>query len=401
MSQASYRCQGDRAIAGREAVSAILILFALKVLALVVILQPAVAQPLVAQEELTAKAGAGLESGLAAVVRGSAANLGGGRTVVAARLELERKEPSGSVAPVPEVRKIKRVPGTAFGPGRRDGRRGARAPWVAVRTLKPPVFEEDSFFRDSRGVDKLPFWYVENDLDRPIFDEPPPYVHYDPAPVFSIEPSTGTRFTRAARRLAERKFYVELRRKLKKEWRKNYDNSSGMTYDRFEEQLLLINEIGRKPHEYDLLVGDFYSNELKETLFKESYEGGERDIPLLAWGPFTIMDSGSMKVHFEKFFAVKDFLPQLGESEKEESGREGVLLSEEYRLDTNLRLRFDLGALFEKGDVPGLVESYGVSISVDWLSKVLGRELLTTEFEAEVDREGDYAFALNFILAGR
>ena len=78
-----------------------------------------------------------------------------------------------------------------------------------------------------------------------------------------------------------------------------------------------------------------------------------------------------------------------------------MLLSEEYSLDTNLRLRFDLGSLFENGDVPGLVESYGVSISVDWLSKVLGRELLTTEFEAEVDREGDYAFALNFILAGR
>ena len=227
MSQASYRCQGDYGRAGKEPAFVILILFALKVLAFAVILQPVAEQPLVAQEELTAKVGAGLKSGLAAAVRGPAANLRGGRTLVAARLELERKETGRSAAPVPEVRKIKRVPE----PGRREGRRGARAPWVAVRTLKPPVFEEDSFFRDSREVEKLPSWYVENNLDRPVFDEPPPYVHYDPAPFFSIEPPAGTRFARAARRLAKRKFYVELRRKLKKEWRNNYDTSSGMTSD--------------------------------------------------------------------------------------------------------------------------------------------------------------------------
>ena len=383
MSQASIcRCQGHYGRAGKEPAYAILILFALKVLALVVILQPVAAQPLAAQKELTAKASTGPGPGLA---------------VVAARLDLERKELPRSAVPVPEMRKIKRV----SRPGLREGRRGARAPWVAIRTLKPPVFEEDSLFGDSRVDERLPSWYVENDIDKPVFDEPPPYVHYDPVPVFSIEPPTGTRFVRAARRLARRKFYVELRRKLKKEWRKNYDDSSGMTYDRFEERLLFINEIGREPHEHDLLVGDFYSSELKETLFKENYEGGERDIPLLAWGPFAIMDSGSMKVHFEKLFDVEGFLPQLGGPETEEAGHEGVLLSEEYRIDTDLRLRFNIASLFEKGDVPGLLDSYGFSIRVDWLSKVLGRELLSTELEAEMDREGDYAFALNFILVGR
>ena len=34
-------------------------------------------------------------------------------------------------------------------------------------------------------------------------------------------------------------------------------------------------------------------------------------------------------------------------------------------------------------------------------SKVLGHELMTTEFEAEIDRNGDYGFAFNWILSVR
>ena len=70
-------------------------------------------------------------------------------------------------------------------------------------------------------------------------------------------------------------------------------------------------------------------------------------------------------------------------------------------MDTYRRLRFDLGQLIEEGDVVGLLDSYGVSVSIDWLSKILGREMLTAELEAEVNRQGDYAVALNFVLIGR
>ncbi len=76
-------------------------------------------------------------------------------------------------------------------------------------------------------------------------------------------------------------------------------------------------------------------------------------------------------------------------------------MSDHYRVDTNLRLRFDFGQLIEEGDVVGMLESYGVSVSIDWLSKILGREMLTAELEAEVNRQGDYAVALNFVLIGR
>ena len=325
------------------------------------------------------------------------ADSGPGAAVFAARLELERGNRGAGVSPVPEARKIRR----AVRHGSRAGRRGARAPWVAIRTLKPPTFEQDGFFSESRELEKFTTRSLENDFDRPVFDEPPVYVNYDPDPMLRLKPPVETRFARAARRLAEKKFYVELRRNLKREWQKNYENSSGLAYDKYQEQMLRINEIGREAHEYNLLVGDYYSSRLKGELFEEGYEGGEKDIQLLGWGPFTVMDSGSMKVHFEKLFNAEDSLPRLGEPETKNPGHEGFLVSEHYRVDTNLRLRFDLGQLIEEGDVVGLLKSYGVSVSIDWLSKILGREMLTAELEAEVNRQGDYAVALNFVLIGR
>ena len=325
------------------------------------------------------------------------ADSGPGTAVLAARLELERGNRSAGVSPVPEARKIRR----AVRRGSRAGQRGARAPWVAIRSLRPPAFEQDDFFSESRELKKFMTRSLENDFDKPVFDEPPVYVNYDPDPMFRLKPPVETRLARAARRLAKKKFYVELRRNLKREWQKNYENSSGLAYDKYQEQMLRINEIGREAHEYNLLVGDYYSSQLKGALFEEGYEGGERDIQLLGWGPFTIMDSGSMKVHFEKLFNTEDSLPRLGEPETKTPGREGFLVSDHYRVDTNLRLRFDLGQLIEEGDAVGLLESYGVSVSIDWLSKILGREMLTAELEAEVNREGDYAVALNFVLIGR
>ena len=108
-----------------------------------------------------------------------------------------------------------------------------------------------------------------------------------------------------------------------------------------------------------------------------------------------------MKVHFEEIVDIEGFYPQVGEPEKKRPGGEGILLFAEYRIDTNFRLGFDMRAFFEGDDVTRVIDSYGVSVSIDWLSKVLGRELMTTEFEAEIDRNGDYGFAFNWILSVR
>ncbi|MEC9353309.1 MAG: hypothetical protein VYD81_08340 [Planctomycetota bacterium] len=338
------------------------------------------------------------EPGLAATFNAPASGLGKGSPAVAARLKVERKDLDKGTVVVPKARRIKRASGER---SHRQGSRGERAPWVAVRTLTPPGLEEEELFRKTRAVEKLPPWYTHSNIYDTGYEVPSDYLVSSDEQLLESSLPPEAPFVRAVKRLAERKFYLEVRRFLKEEWRKSYDNSSGLTYDQFEERLLLINEIGREPGEYGLQAGDYYSSELKGELFEKTYVGGERDIPILAWGPLRIMDSGAMKVHFEELLAIEGFFPQVGEPEKKSPGSEGILLFDEYRIDTNFRLGFDMGAFFEGDDLTRVINSYGISVSVDWLSKVLGRELMTTEFEAEFDRDGGYGFAFNWILSVR
>ena len=356
------------------------------------------ALPLASQGRASLEPGAIGEPGLVATFNAPVSGLGKGSPAVAARLKVERKDLDKGTVVVPKARRINRARGER---AHRQGSRGDRAPWVAVRTLTPPGLEEEELFRKTRAVEKLPPWYTHSNIYDIGFEVPSDYLVSSDEQILESSLPPEAPLVRAVKRLVERKFYLEARRFLKEEWRKSYDNSSGLTYDQFEDKLLLINEIGREPGEYGLLAGDYYSSELKGELFEKTYVGGERDIPILAWGPLRIMDSGSMKVHFEELRAIEGFFPQVGEPEKKSPGSEGILLFDEYRIDTNFRLGFDMGAFFEGDDMTRVINSYGISVSVDWLSKVLGRELMTTEFEAEFDRDGGYGFAFNWILSVR
>ena len=356
------------------------------------------ARPLASQGRAGLEPGLTVEPGLAAAFKAPVSGPGKDTAAVAARLEVERKDLDKGTLAVPKARRILRVRGTR---NHRQGSRGERAPWVAVRALTPPGLEEEELFSKTRAVEKLPPWYTHSNIYDTGLEVPSEYLVSSDEQVFERSLPPEANLARAVKRLAARKFYLEVRRFLKEEWRRSYDNSSGLTYDQFEEKLLLINEIGREPGEYGLLAGDYYSTELKGELFEKTYPGGERDIPILAWGPLRIMDSGSVKVHFEEIVDIEGFYPQVGEPEKKRPGGEGILLFDEYRVDTNFRLGFDMGAFFEGDDVTRVIDSYGVSVSIDWLSKVLGRELMTTEFEAEIDRNGDYGFAFNWILSVR
>ena len=379
--------------AGIHRIRGVVILFLLLALGFA-----AAALPLASQGRERLEPGATVEPGLVATFKTPVSGSGKGSAAVAARLKVERKDIDKGTAVVPKARRIKRVTGAQT---HRQGSRGDRAPWVAVRTLTPPGLEEEELFRKTRAVEKLPPWYTYSNIYDIGVEVPSDYLVSSDEQILDTSLPPEAPLARAVKRLIERKFYLEMRRFLKEEWRKSYDNSSGLTYDQFEERLLLINEIGREPGEYGLLEGDYYSAELKGELFEKTYVGGERDIPILAWGPLRIMDSGSMKVHFEEILDIEGFFPQVGEPEKKSPGGEGILLFDEYRIDTNFRLGFDMGAFFDGDDVTRVIDSYGISVSVDWLSKVLGRELMTTEFEAEIDRDGGYGFAFNWILSVR
>jgi hypothetical protein len=296
---------------------------------------------------------------------------------------------------VPEAREVPRTPG-----GSRQKRRSSRsAPeWVGIHSLTPPSEEFERVFREAHKQDEPLPWYVAE--RRGVeFEEPPPYVSYSPPPLFHIEPPPDTRYARAVKRIVRKKLYSELRSEAKQTWREAYAETPRMDYAFFENRLLQINRLGREPDEYDLFHDDYYTRELKEDVFRGSYRGGESDIPLLAWGPFVVTDGGSMRVDLARVIDFEE--PEKVEIEGGEVPKKPFLASETYRIDTNVRIHFDPVQAVEEQDATWVIKRYGVAVTIDWLSDVLGAEMMSTEIEAEIERDGDFAVALNFVIRSR
>jgi hypothetical protein len=47
------------------------------------------------------------------------------------------------------------------------------------------------------------------------------------------------------------------------------------------------------------------------------------------------------------------------------------------------------------------LSSYGVEVEIEWLSDILGREMVGAEFEVEFDDDGDVAAFFNFVIKSR
>jgi len=328
--------------------------------------------------------------------------------------ELERSSVDSLSKPSASARRVPGVERRASpdrGDGEEDSRRNRRKrkkskgmpPWVAVRSLTPPSVETEELFRESQKIEpELPWFVVEK---RGIeYENPPPYVQYNPPPLFYNEPPESTRYERAIKTILRKKVYSELRREAKKTWREIYRSKPRMAYADFEQGLFRINKLGREKGEYDPFHDDYYTSELKEDLFAESYRDGESDIPLVAWGPFVVTDTGSMRVDFGRVLEFEDYVgePEHVDIEPGVEPKKVFLQSESYRVHTNVRLHFDpLGPVDEGGDPSWIVKRYGVAVTIDWLSDVLGKEMLSTEVEAEIDRDGDYGVAINFVIRSR
>jgi len=281
-------------------------------------------------------------------------------------------------------------------------RESSRPPWVAVHSLTPPRAETERLFRAEGELRGEEPWYLV-DRERLEFADPPRYVQFDPPPLFYIEMPDDSRYTRAFKTVLRKKLYSELRRRAKRSWREVYASRPRMTYTEYEDRLLAINRLGRESSDYDPFHDDYYTSELKEDLFGESYAEGESDIPLVAWGPFVITDRGSMRVELARVAEIARFVeePDKLEIESGEQPKKPFLASEDYRIHTNLRLHFDPVGPISEGDATWLIKRYGVAVTVDWLSDVLGTELLSAEVEAEVDRDGDFGVAVNFVIRSR
>lgn len=294
---------------------------------------------------------------------------------------------------------VSRVGPAGKGPRRR---RRATPPWVGVQSLTPPHIETQELFKTgSPAVEELVPWFVAE--RRGIeYATPPPYVNFQPLPLFHVEPPKPTRYARAFQTVVRRKFYSELRRRAKHTWRDVYANRPRMSYGEFEKGLLAISRLGREPSSHDPFSQDYYTNELKEDLFSRSYREGESEVPLVAWGPLVVTDAGSLRVDVARVKNIRKLLSEPNDVKLEtgETPGEPFLATEEFRVHTNVRLHFDPLEPVEEGDPTLAIKRYGVAVTVDWLSDVLGKELLSAEIEAEVEPDGDFGVAINFLIRG-
>ncbi len=251
----------------------------------------------------------------------------------------------------------------------------------------------------ARANPELPHWLFAGHIDGG--EEPPDFAGTRSLPLFYVEPPRETKLKRKVRKLVRRKIYREFRRQVKKEWKRLFRDSSTMTFATYERTLTEINHIGKSASEYDVFNDDLRTRETQDEVFRREDRGGEAEIPIVTWGPLTITDGGDFifdvgTAASEGELALDDELEVGGEE-----ARKPLLSANGFDIQTGLQLRFDPRDHSGSGNYVPLVSSYGFSVEVDWLSDVLEREMVTTEFSVEVDRRGEVAGFFNFVIRAR
>ena len=265
-------------------------------------------------------------------------------------------------------------------------------PWVeATGWEKAPVLYEDTLFE--RRPLKLEDWALFRGEIR--VDSPPDFVgpFYQPGP-FSYFKARGNKLSRKLKRLARKKIHQEVRRAVKRRWRRQYRDSN-MSYAQYRANMVRIRNIGKDPDEVDELDLDFNTDEVREDLFQQQYRDGERELPLLTWGPFTVTDAGSM--YFD-LGGVDEQVESIDIGQPEE--RKPFLATKDYRIDTRFQFDVKPERVFSN-DLMSFVRSYGITLEIDWLSDVLGRETIGAELQLEVDDHSEVAGFFNFVIKSR
>ena len=331
--------------------------------------------------------------------------LDGARPATAVSEVLRRRVPSGTVGAAAEA-PSRDLPAADAPELTQQGEPSHGSPWISVARLSRPDEGDDRLFEEAGrelGLEGRRPWFVchEPELAHPelAWAEAPSWIHLPRTSPFRYTLPADSEFARALKTVVRRKFYREVRRSMKDQWRQLYKDSLTMNYDVYEERLQRINSVGRLPGESDQFNSDYHQNRLRDTVFEEDENLGEREIPIVSLGPLVFLDSGSVRLDLGSVLALDSDGKMPKGKPGEGEGPRPMIASENFRFDTKLRVGFDPMESFEQdGDLTWMIKRYGVSFSVDWLSGVLGREIVSTEFEARVDRDGDFAFAVNLVI---
>ena len=114
-------------------------------------------------------------------------------------------------------------------------------------------------------------------------------------PLFYVQPPRRTKLYRRLHQLARDKLFQELRRRLKRQWRALYRDSTTMGFERYEETLVRINNVGRDEEDRDLFGAELRTREARDLILRGEEREGEVDIPIFTWGPLTLTDGGDIQ----------------------------------------------------------------------------------------------------------
>jgi hypothetical protein len=266
----------------------------------------------------------------------------------------------------------------------------------ALSVLLPPGSSPQR--PDPREVD------IRTELFKPLdlrieYERRPDYVSEGSDRRSSWARTNGVRLD-AFVNLFEKELYRHTRRLLKRYWRRQFRDSTAMRYELYHDRLTQINQVGKEPEQFDPFNTDYYGDQLRDEVLNIGFEG-EREIVLVEYGPFQLNDEGALHIDLPRTLQLglgeDDLKLHVGESD----GKQPALYSGKWvKFRPRIKIKVDPFRAVG-GDTHKMLRSYGGSLSVEFYSDILRKELFATEIEARAKPDGDFAFVFNIVFHGR
>ncbi len=280
----------------------------------------------------------------------------------------------------------------------RLGRSTYALPWVGTVEWDVPDDYGASAI-ESHGTISRPWAHFEEELILTrVASVPPKFAGVTPLPLFPVLAPWESDFSSKLKRLARAKLYREVRLRVRREWKSVFLNHPSLTYSDYEQRLFQINNIGKNVEDRDDFAAISSATEVKQSFFGNRRVDGEADIPFLAWGPFILKDSGSLKFDLGRAVTAEADEESL---EVGDEKRAPLVATRDYEIQTALNFDVDPFRGAVGTDYRESVRQAGVSIEVSWLSAVLGRELFSTELDLESDLYGDFKGFFSIVIKSR
>lgn len=264
----------------------------------------------------------------------------------------------------------------------RTARRARQPSWIQVRDLTPEFRFSESL--PEKHPDILPPWSLfDSELHSTKYLD---FVDVGRTPLLHCPPPREPALARAFKEVVRKKVLRELRRAAKRQLRRAFRQTPSMSFEFYEDRVKEIRKLGKDDGRFDLL--------------QPSLDEFEPDDPILAWGPFVVTNSGSVRLDLGRL-KDPDSLEKVELDGDKETTYRPILHSRDYRIHTSVRLSIDPLRAYRESDPTWMIKSYGLNVEVDWFSDVLGRKVMSTELELALKRRGDWAVMFNFVIKSR